>query len=1031
MSGPTTKYQITAPDGSEYEIEGPADATDDQVIAITQDYLAKQGKGPSKTAVTRAAPKGVGEQALDSVRNVGAGLVEGAGALIDIPVNALGALLGKGADLIGLPDYVGKNLSNPITFGRMGKGIAAPQPDDASVSIQRALAQGIGGAAGGVGIGNLLAKIGGPLASGFGQQLAQQPVTQAAAGAVGATAAEGARLGGAPIPVQVASGIIAGGAAPSTLRATGGAVEAGVNRIITDEGIRQAASRMIQENASNPLGRLLEMIDAAPVVQRSGASPTLAEVTLDPGIAGLQRALGNSTVTGGARISSQQADNAIARGRYANEALGPGDPRALTTSAEARGRLLERRSGMAREAVGPDIAPEAVGEQVRARLVEGLQGAKARTSAAYDAPVLQEDVPVRLRPIDVEDVTLPSPPVQKSALADQVETVLQQTKGRLPDRPTTLMQFVRARGGINPDGMGAGDLRSAGMDYRGQPGLINRNGQDLDKMREAAVEAGYLREDSTIDDMIQAMSDEYNQGTPTYAGADMTDVVAYDDALAARDFWREEFDNRGLDPLKMSDDQWSKFFDDVNGTSAGNADKSVGPNDVTAPKQGQVNGPFQNTIMALRDRYFGDGGAEAPAYMRAFFDDVLNADEVGLKTLEGWERRAADMAGRAPDKTTAAFMQSVGRAIGAKAAQEAGPARRAALQAARGARREQGETYETGTVGKALQRENYGRFAVPDAAVGGTVVPKGRTGGQAVEQLARAGGADTAETALRAEVRRALTDAGTDPRAVSRVALTYRDAIRQVPAVAASIRDARAAAVLQQRFERSTFGRLRGEDGKDPNRAVARLITADDAGRSLRRFGEDISDSPVALNGMRRSIANWIADSSKTTAVQDDLQAVPSTPKMIGAIEKVLKTTHGSAILNSDQRAVLNALRRELRQDQFAKSANKTSGSDTARNVDANLGMLKLASMIPGGDKAKTVLEVVLKVAGRTDMLRDTLAEAMADPKFAATLLREQHPQRLENALRRIRSLNTGAATGSAASTSQDRRLEKAPADPQ
>ncbi len=57
----------------------------------------------------------------------------------------------------------------------------------------------------------------------------------------------------------------------------------------------------------------------------------------------------------------------------------------------------------------------------------------------------------------------------------------------------TLTQFLKRKGGLKDEG---GDL--AAMDARkGAPGLIRKNGMTLDKAREAAVEAGYLKDNDT------------------------------------------------------------------------------------------------------------------------------------------------------------------------------------------------------------------------------------------------------------------------------------------------------------------------------------------------------------------------------------------------------------------------------------------------------------------------------------------------------------------------------------------------------
>lgn len=1018
-------YSVELPTGEILDIEGPEGLSEQEVTTFADSEIKKlrpgqkfrpsvlAGEMPTKQP-EQPQQQSLGKQLLDDTVNKFTGVGQGLAGIMDLPAQGMGALMGAGSRLLGIPDSVSGSLFNPPTIGGALEKWA-PTPQDKEGRLNRAVAQGIGGAAGGVGLGRSIAQFAAPsLSKMVGLELAAQPVGQVAAGAAGGGAAEATRIGGAPLPVQIGAGILAGGLAPGAMRGAVGGIEAAANRYTTSDGARQAAARMIARNAKSTPQTLIDAIDASAPQQRSGARPTLAEVTLDPGVAGLQRSLGNSTITGGSTISTRLSDNAIARGNALTGAMGEGDPQAMAQLAEARARTIQRDARQAREVVGPYVEPEVAGEKIRSTLDQRYREAKARTSSAYDAPALQDDPPVRLRPLELRDIADPVINQAPDLTTFQDEAV-KGARGRLPPRPKTLAQFIRSQGGVHPESMGADDLRASGFAARDDVGFINSNGRDLDKLRESAISQGYVPEDIDLADFIETLRAEKLGAAPRYADPDASH--AYDQARASRDWWRQQFDEAGLDPVNMSNDDWANFYQRVDPKGTQNQPRTLDDLEMQ-DSPGKIMGPFQKTIMSLRDRYFGDGGAEAPHYMRAFFDDVIGADQVGLKTIEGWERRAYDMASKAPDRQTAAFMQGVGRAIGAKAANEGGEARRAALTDARGVRAEQGDTFETRGVGKALGRGDYGRFEIPDAKVGSTLIPKGREGGEAVQQLAKAAGNAPAAQALRAEVRRALDDAGNDPAAVARVASTYREALRGMPEVAADLRGARAQAVLARSFERSHLGRLIGDTGRDPNATVAFLLNSDDNGRALRRFGGEIANSPAATEGLRRSIGRWIGETGKTTGVDENLQNIPSTPKLIKSVETVLKRTQGAPILAGSQRALLNTVRRELRADQFARSANRAAGSDTARNIDTNMGILRLAALMPGGDKAKTAIEMVMKIAGRADMLRDVLAEAMIDPKFAADLLRQQHPDRMKETLSRIQSLTMGSIEGSVISSS-------------
>lgn len=90
----------------------------------------------------------------------------------------------------------------------------------------------------------------------------------------------------------------------------------------------------------------------------------------------------------------------------------------------------------------------------------------------------------------------------------------------------TITDFIVGRGGVTDVG---GDLRS--MDaHRQRIGLINRRGEDLDRAREAAAEAGYLPADSTVADLLDLIDADL-RGNPVYSPAQAD--------RAAQDFQRD------------------------------------------------------------------------------------------------------------------------------------------------------------------------------------------------------------------------------------------------------------------------------------------------------------------------------------------------------------------------------------------------------------------------------------------------------------------------------------------------------------
>lgn len=101
--------------------------------------------------------------------------------------------------------------------------------------------------------------------------------------------------------------------------------------------------------------------------------------------------------------------------------------------------------------------------------------------------------------------------------------------------PQTLIGFLRANGLKDFKG----ELRAADINKR-FPGLVRKNGMELDKAREAAEEAGYLPAGSTPDDLIQAvLSDK-----PVYSQFDLDQAADFHAQQRAREFERNVAANR-------------------------------------------------------------------------------------------------------------------------------------------------------------------------------------------------------------------------------------------------------------------------------------------------------------------------------------------------------------------------------------------------------------------------------------------------------------------------------------------------------
>jgi len=124
-------------------------------------------------------------------------------------------------------------------------------------------------------------------------------------------------------------------------------------------------------------------------------------------------------------------------------------------------------------------------------------------------------------------------------------------------KPRTLVQFIRAKGGIDPTSKGASDLQEivpkqkSGKFYVGAA----KGGRSVDGMLTAAREEGYLPpeiegqpDELGINELIDAVREDVS-GNPQYSAADAEAVAAYEAAQQKI----AEADRRGIDPTGMDD----------------------------------------------------------------------------------------------------------------------------------------------------------------------------------------------------------------------------------------------------------------------------------------------------------------------------------------------------------------------------------------------------------------------------------------------------------------------------------------------
>lgn len=113
----------------------------------------------------------------------------------------------------------------------------------------------------------------------------------------------------------------------------------------------------------------------------------------------------------------------------------------------------------------------------------------------------------------------------------------------------SLIEFIRSKGGLKDSG---GELKA--MDAKK---LIKNGGMELDRAREAAVEAGYLEQDSTVRDLLDALDGEM-RGRPRYAPGNQNNTLLEEREALAQ--FREFLDQSNIDLAEMDNEAVRKVL---------------------------------------------------------------------------------------------------------------------------------------------------------------------------------------------------------------------------------------------------------------------------------------------------------------------------------------------------------------------------------------------------------------------------------------------------------------------------------------
>jgi hypothetical protein len=211
-------YNVQAPDGSIIKLDGPDNATDEQIIQAAQ--VAFSQKKPETTAagtagaVTRGLAPVTGGATLGAVLGApiaGVGAVPG--ALIGGGVGALTPVVGDPAVRL-VNKAFGTNFTEPSqAIENLLDRLGVAKPKSETEKIIQSSTAAASSIASPVAIGQVMTKSASPFVAGVGKTLAEKPALQAVSGGAGAAASEKVQQEGGDELTQLAAGLGAGLAA--------------------------------------------------------------------------------------------------------------------------------------------------------------------------------------------------------------------------------------------------------------------------------------------------------------------------------------------------------------------------------------------------------------------------------------------------------------------------------------------------------------------------------------------------------------------------------------------------------------------------------------------------------------------------------------------------------------------------------------------------------------------------------------------------------------------------------------------------
>ena len=318
----------------------------------------------------RTIPQELGRELGLGARGVVQGIYDVAGIAFDPLAKGYEAITGRPQ---ATSSQRGAELANVLGL---------PAPETATERVGGGVTSALTGGGGFIGAGRQLAAQSPGYLRQLGQLLSAAPGTQVAGAATGSTASGLAREAGASPGVQTAAGVI-GSIAPGTAIPVARAVARPVAapfRGVTESGADTAVRDIIRESATD-VDRLYRVAPSA----TPGVTRSLAEESLDPGIAALQRQYGSGPLREQASVANQARTEFITREfGGANQAAAQAFQDQASQVARQTARSLRKASGANIDTgVVTGIADAAASRTRRPEILRAIESAKSLVSQPF------------------------------------------------------------------------------------------------------------------------------------------------------------------------------------------------------------------------------------------------------------------------------------------------------------------------------------------------------------------------------------------------------------------------------------------------------------------------------------------------------------------------------------------------------------------------------------------------------------------------------------------------------------------------